>query len=83
MKYIQSHDLGLSLDLRVFQLIWLHLGPAFIVVLFNGGLLPHPSIDWRSFGEWIFSSVYLYDGTKNSNQCKYLSSYQPMDNSSS
>lgn len=56
-------DLRHSLDSRVFQLIWFHLGLAFIVMLFNGGLLPNQSIEWRSFGEWIFSPVYLYGGT--------------------
>lgn len=77
-------DLRHSLDSRVFQLIWLHLGLDIIVMLFNGGLLPCPSIKCRSFGEWIFSPVYLYGGTNKTvinlshQHTNYLPSYQPI-----
>lgn len=56
-----SSDLSHFLGLRVLQLIRLHLGFAFIQVLFPGGLLPKPSIDGGSFGEWILSPMHLYN----------------------
>lgn len=74
-----SPDLRHRLDSRVFQRIWLHLAHALILMLFNGRFLPLPSIEWWSFGEWIFSPVYLYGGTNKTviNQWHVHTKYMP------
>ena len=67
-KSCVGSDLSPLLGPSILQLIvsWLHPSLAVFGVIVDGGLLPEPSVDERSSGRWIFSTVHLYNQTNTS-----------------